>query len=447
MSFKDLELHHTLEQGLDRAGYENPTALQVQVFGPALAGTDVIVEAGYGTGRLAAHLIPMLDRLLDHFGATVPRGLVLVPDNQAALQVREETDFLVGNALRLATLYGTTSIDKQRRQLDGGVDLIVATPEGLVTHLANGLMLGRLEMVVIDGLDAILDEESGEEAVEDLLEVLPEGRQTLVFATEYIDGDDAYLKRLTSAATRISGATVAPAQGLHLDRVEVAKDRKLSLVRHLLRSEEVRSAVIFARGTRTCERIRRFLEGEDRILRLHIAAMDGTEKTRVQDDFQEGKADILIVADEGASDLVVFGHSLLINFDLPDSYEVFIDRVGRRGMPSRATAVTSLIAPEERKTVTHFEKELGYPMEVRSVSGFDLGLAKRGGKGHGGRRDRGRSGGGRGRASGSGRQRGGGRQAKGTGGGNSSRDRSSKRGPDRRRGGRRPGGQAPKSEG
>ncbi len=368
-TFDDLPLDATLQRGVREMGYSEPTPIQRGTIPPAVAGRDLIGTAQTGTGKTAAFLLPILERLL-----TRPRGrtyaLVLTPTRELALQAE---GFLrrLGRHTRLrgAAVYGGVGMADQERALRGGAEIIVATPGRLLDHMDRGYVDFRaLEVLVLDEGDRMLDMGFLPD-VRRILQRLPRNRQTMLFSAtmppEVVRLAHEFLH--DPHIIRADAPTVA-AVGVAHHAISVSSERKTDVLVALLRAPARASVLVFVRTKHRADRVARQLEHAG----IRVATIHGnrsqTQRIRALEGFRSGRFRVLVATDIAARGVDVEGVSDVVNYDVPHEPETYVHRVGRTARAQRRGDALTLVAPDEARDFARIEQLLGYSVP-RDLSG------------------------------------------------------------------------------
>jgi ATP-dependent RNA helicase RhlE len=427
-SFADLGLSPKALQALERAGFEHPTPIQAQAIPPALAGKDVIGTAATGTGKTAAFVLPILERLA---GRTGTRALVLAPTRELALQIGEEVDrFGRGRHARGAVVIGGVGMGQQSAAFKERREIVVATPGRLVDHLAHGTArLDEIEILVLDEADRMLDMGFKPQLTR-VLAKLPRARQTLLFSAtmgaEVAEFARAHLKDPVRVEVVRSGTTAARAvQHVFL----ASQEEKLPLLLALLEADAL-STLVFTRTKRRADKVWKAIDrAGHKTARIHADRSQGQRRMALEG-FKDGQYRVLVATDIAARgiDVAEIGH--VVNFDLPHVAEDYVHRVGRTARAAASGRASSFASPEEHDLLRGIERltrvelpraevpresaaftaELERSRAARASSGppQPQGARRGGGRSHGGAHARGagrhtpaRDGGGSGRGAGS----------------------------------------------
>ena len=382
MRFEELKLVQPLLQALTECGYEQPTPIQAQTIPVMLAGRDVIASAQTGTGKTAAFVLPALQLLAAHGsqpapkrrGAGVPRVLVLAPTRELAQQVATQASRYGQNLhLRTVCLFGGAPYPPQYRELERGVDILVATPGRLLDHIERGRVdLSRLRILVLDEADRMLDMGFAED-VDRVCAQAPAARQTVLFSAT-IDGAIGRLAaRLTRDAVRIEISAERTAPVAIEQRVHFADDRahKYRLLDHVLGNVGEGQSIIFIATKRDAEALANKLQDEGHTAAALHGDMNQRDRDRTLTRMRRGGVRTLVATDVAARGLDVPGVTHVINFDLPRQAENYVHRIGRTGRAGAAGIAVSLANPMERGTLRQIERYTGASIPAHVIPGLE----------------------------------------------------------------------------
>lgn len=371
MEFNRFNLHPHVAAGVMAAGYTTPTPIQEQAIPPVLKGRDVMGLAQTGTGKTAAFVLPILNRLMQG-GRGHVRALVIAPTRELAEQIHEAIGSLGQQTrLRSVTVYGGVSINPQIEKLRRGAEIVVACPGRLLDHIGQRTIdLSRLEVLVLDEADHMFDMGFFPD-IRKILNHIPKQRQTLLFSAT-MPGEIRHLANdvLTEPITFDVGATVAAVTVSHA-LYPVSQHLKTSLLLELLRHTDTESVLIF---TRTKHRAKRL--GEQLAKAGHKAAslqgnLSQQRRQAAMNGFRNGTYQILVATDIAARGIDVTQISHVINYDIPNTTDAYIHRIGRTGRAAKSGDAYTLVAGEDKDMVRDIERVLGGPIERRTVEGFD----------------------------------------------------------------------------
>lgn len=346
-NFTQFKLKDAVLGALEAIQFHHPTPIQSQAIPVALAGRDLIGCAQTGTGKTAAFSIPILNRLL---GAQGESGLVLVPTRELAVQIHAFWRTLTARIPRMssAVIIGGAAMQPQVRALRAGPRLIVATPGRLVDHLTRGTVrLSSVGTLVLDEADRILDMGFAPQLSE-VMRHLPKVRQTLLFSATWDSALDHLARRHLQDPMRINiGAPSRTSSQVSQELVMTTSQRKNEALLDQL-NQRPGSILVFARTKSRTDRVARYLSeyGVD-VNRLHGGRTQGQRNSALSA-FRNGQVRVLVATDIAARGLDVAEIEHVVNYDLPQSSEDYVHRIGRTGGAGRTGQAVSLITPEDR---------------------------------------------------------------------------------------------------
>ena len=375
--FSTLGLTPALCTPLARMGYTQPTPVQSASIPIILTGADLLARAQTGTGKTAAFGLPMIERLVQRERRTktrAPRGLVLVPTRELAVQVHHAlATYGASVRLRVTPIFGGVGMAPQIKALRNGVDIVVATPGRLIDHLQRGTVdLSSIEILVLDEADRMLDM-GFLPALRRVLPALPLTRQTLLFSATLSDD----VVRLSSDFTRdpqrvdvSSDQTIAPTITHRIHPVD--HDRKHALLVHVVTQAPGSQALVFCKTKHGADRVGDRLEGANVKTAVIHGRKSQSQRTRCLADFKAGRVRVLVATDIAARGLDVAQLPLVVNFDLPLVAADYVHRVGRTGRAGVPGHAVSLVSAEEQSLLHEIQKLLSTPLERVIVEGFDV---------------------------------------------------------------------------
>ncbi len=380
-SFAELALLPELLRAVTEQGYSQPTPIQQQAIPAVLARRDIMGSAQTGTGKTASFALPILQLLAPH-ASTSPsparhpvRALVLTPTRELAVQVEESfRQYGKHVPLRTVVIYGGVDMDAQIRALHAGVEIVVATPGRLLDHVRNrGIQLGRVEILVFDEADRMLDMGFLPD-IKRILAELPAHRQNLLFSATFSDDirklADELLNRpvLIAVAPRNTAAETVSHQAYLVDAS--AKRRLLS---HLVRTRDLQQVLVFTRTRLGANRLARELERDGINATAIHSNRTQLEREKALADFKSGTVRVLVATDVASRGLDIEELPIVVNFELPHSPEDYVHRIGRTGRAGMSGAAISLVDPEEMKLLADVERLLkrSIPQETLSIGGTE----------------------------------------------------------------------------
>jgi superfamily II DNA/RNA helicase len=375
MDFSELGLSPELLRAVSSAGYISPTPIQQQSIPHVMSGRDVLGCAQTGTGKTASFALPMIDKLTaGRARARMPRSLVLEPTRELATQVEVAFEVYGKNhKLNTALLIGGESFTDQERKLDRGVDVLIATPGRMIDLFERGkILLSDVRILVIDEADRMLDMGFIPD-VERIVSMLPKSRQTLFFSATM----PTEIRRLASAFLKdpaeVSVAPPAsPAETVAQSLVVVAPDDKREALRRLIRSEDVKNALIFCNRKRDVDILYKSLtkHGFDAAA-LH-GDMSQPKRTETLERFKNSEIRLLVCSDVAARGLDIQGLSHVFCFDVPYHAEDYVHRIGRTGRAGREGRSFTLAAPEDGKSVAAIQKLIARDIPPITIPGIPV---------------------------------------------------------------------------
>ncbi|MCI4324565.1 MAG: DEAD/DEAH box helicase [Thermoplasmata archaeon] len=371
-TFEDLPLHPTIRAGVRELGYTEPTPIQSRTIPDAVLGRDLIGTAQTGTGKTAAFLLPILERLLDHPNGRI-LALVLTPTRELALQANEFLDKL-GRHTRLhgAAVYGGVGMGEQERALRGGAEIVVATPGRLLDHMSRGYVnFTNLEILVLDEADRMLDMGFLPD-VRRILSRLPRRRQTMLFSAT-MPPEVVRLARdfLTEPKTVQVDPTAAAAVGVSHLALPVPTHLKTDLLVELLADQTMTSVLVFTRTKHRADRVARQLSLRGVGATVIHGDRSQAQRVKALEGFRTGHNRVLVATDIAARGIDVEGVSHVVNYDVPSEPDVYIHRVGRTARAQRLGDAFSLVGREEEDDLHRIEQRLGVEIRRAQVPGFD----------------------------------------------------------------------------
>jgi len=374
MGFLELGLSPEVLQAVSDAGYTIPTPIQEQAIPHVQRGRDVLGCAQTGTGKTASFVLPMIDKLAAGRGrARMPRSLILEPTRELATQVAASFE-LYGkhHRLTMALLIGGESFVDQERKLDRGVDVLIATPGRLLDLYGRGkILLSDARILVIDEADRMLDMGFIPD-VERIVGLLPEPRQTLFFSAtmppEIRRLADAFLRDPVEIAVT---PPTSPAATVEQWLTVIRPEDKREALRRLIRSEDVKNALIFCNRKRDVDILFRSLTRHG----FDAAALHGDmpqpKRTETLERFRKGEIRLLVASDVAARGLDIQGMSHVFCFDVPIHAEDYIHRIGRTGRAGRTGRSFMLAVPEDGRAVAAIVRLIGKEIPSTVIPGIE----------------------------------------------------------------------------
>lgn len=372
MGFNSFDFHANVAKGVKAAGYVTPTPIQEQAIPAVMQGADVMGLAQTGTGKTAAFALPILHRLMQGKRRVV-RALIVAPTRELAEQIHDSINTLGRETgLRCITVYGGVNINPQKTKLKQGVEIVVACPGRLLDHINQGTIdLSHLEVLVLDEADQMFDMGFFPD-IRKILTHIPQQRQTLLFSATMPGEIKRLAKDVLTEPVTVQVGNTAPATTVSHALYPVPKHLKTAMLFELLQRTDTGSVLVF---TRTKHRAKRL--GEQLTKKGYKAAslqgnLSQNRRQEALGGFRDGTFQILVATDIAARGIDVSQISHVINYDIPNTPEAYVHRIGRTGRAARTGDAFTLVADDEKGLVKAIEKVLGSAIERRTLDGFDL---------------------------------------------------------------------------
>jgi ATP-dependent RNA helicase RhlE len=370
--FTHLKLNPALLKAIKELGWARPTAIQAEAIPPAMEGRDVMACAQTGSGKTAAFLLPIINRLIDRPRRTT-KALVLAPTRELAAQIVQDLDALaVHTPVTGAAVYGGVGMGPQEHAFRSGVDIIVATPGRLMDHMRSPYArFNNLEHLVLDEADRMLDMGFLPE-IRRIIARLPAKRQTLFFSATMpqpiaVLARDMLRDPVSIQAQRQS----APPTGITQAVYPVTQDLKSALIVHLLKEKTMTQALIFTRTKHRANRLADFLVRSGiKAERIH-GNRSQAQRTAALAGFKAGVFPVLVATDIAARGIDVDALGHVVNFDVPQAPEDYIHRVGRTGRAELTGEAFTFVSPDEENDLRDIERAVGRRLPRITVPDFD----------------------------------------------------------------------------
>ncbi|MBR8837631.1 MAG: DEAD/DEAH box helicase [Stigonema ocellatum SAG 48.90 = DSM 106950] len=368
LTFQELGISQERVQQLEQIGFTAPTNIQEQAIPQLLAGRDMVGQSQTGTGKTAAFSLPILERV--DLNQKSVQALILTPTRELAIQVHDAiADFIGDQGLRVLAIYGGQSIDRQILQLKRGVHMVVGTPGRVIDLLDRGcLKLDRVKWLVLDEADEMLSMGFIDDVIK-ILSQAPEDRQTALFsATMPPSIQKLVAKFLHSPVTvTVEQPKAAPTK---INQVAYLVPRHLTKAKALqpiLEMEDPESALIFVRTRRTAAELTNQLQSAGHSVDEYHGDLSQQARERLLNRFRNRQVRWVVATDIAARGLDVDQLSHVINFDLPDSVETYVHRIGRTGRAGKEGTAISLVQPFERRKQQLFERHIRQTWQVLTI--------------------------------------------------------------------------------
>ena len=376
MNFNQFNLDSRLNAGIKHADFHKPTPIQISAIPLALAGHDLIGTAQTGTGKTAAFVLPILHKLLTSPGKRT-RVLIITPTRELAEQIHQTIGNLSrGTKVRSVAIYGGVGAAPQIEALHRGVEIVVACPGRLLDHIQNKhANLGDLEVLVLDEADRMLDMGFLPD-IKRILQHVPARRQTMLFSATFPKEIEHLAAQTLHKPERVAIGLARPAHTVAHTLYPVPQHLKKELLIKLLERTDTNSVLIF---TRTKHRARRLVKqitaSGYKVIGLHSDRTQGQRQSALNG-FKQGKYQIMVATDIAARGLDIERISHVINFDMPDTADAYIHRIGRTGRAKRTGEAFTLITPDDHAMVQKIEKVMKQKLPQQTLADFDYDVLK-----------------------------------------------------------------------
>lgn len=373
MSFEGFRLDPRILAQIRAVGYTTPTPIQQQAIPEVLAGRDVMALAQTGTGKTAAFLLPILQRLTKGPLRRV-RVLIVAPTRELAEQILQmNLDLSRNTKLRSVAVYGGVSKAAQVSQLRRGVEIVIACPGRLLDIAGDGdIDLSLVEVLVLDEADRMCDMGFLPD-IRRILKLLPARRQTLFFGATMPDDVRQLADRILKDPVTVQIGKIAPAKTVSHALYPVPASLKKSLLLAMLQQTRTGRVLIFTRTKHRARNLARDLKNHGYRAAALQGNMSQNQRQQSIDGFRGQKYDILAATDVAARGIDVSRISHVINFDIPDTADAYTHRIGRTGRAQLTGEAFTFAAQADGPLVRDIEKTLGKPLERRRLPNFNYG--------------------------------------------------------------------------
>jgi ATP-dependent RNA helicase RhlE len=373
MKFEEYHIAEGIKTSISKLGFKRPTDIQFKSIPPILNGEDVLAIAQTGTGKTAAYAIPILHTLQERKIKGRPDGvkcLVMVPTHELALQT-DNVFRVLGKHTRLKSfaIHGGVDQDPQKEKLDKGVDILIATPGRMFDLVSQGsLQLQRVEILVLDEADHMLDLGFIKD-IQDLMRHLPRKRQTLFFSATINEKIKKIAYSLVTDAIRIQISPKDPvAKKIEHAVAFIEMDDKRFFLENVIKNNPDQKILVFVRTKIRAERVKKALERVE----IEAESIHGDkaqeERQMTMQKFRNGDIKVLIATDLSARGIDIPDVEYVVNYDLPESPEYYVHRVGRTGRGTQKGQAISFCSKEEKEMLAIIEEQLGKPIYRTEIS-------------------------------------------------------------------------------
>ena len=371
MSFKSFNLHPYIESGIEAFGYTTPTPIQIQCIPSVIQRLDVMGLAQTGTGKTAAFVLPILQRLMDGPRKRI-RALIIAPTRELAEQIHEHVCQLGRRTkLKSITIYGGVEKGPQIRKLRDGLEIVVACPGRLLDLMDQGVIdLSRIEVLVLDEADRMFDMGFLPD-IRTLLKRLPSERQTLLFSATMPEDIRKLAQEILHNPVTIKVDHTVPISTVSHALYLVEPQHKAELLMKILDNTDTESVLVFTRTKDRATRLARQIIKAGFLAASLQGDLPQNKRQAALNGFRNGTYQILVATDIAARGIDVSRISHVINYDMPDTVDAYTHRIGRTGRAAKTGDAFTFVTHQDRAFVWDIERVLGEKMERRTLANFD----------------------------------------------------------------------------
>jgi ATP-dependent RNA helicase RhlE len=362
VTFNDFNFDPKLQEGLDSMGFSTPTPIQEQTIPVILQDHDLIACAQTGTGKTAAYILPILNKII-HTETRHLNTLIIAPTRELAQQIDQQVEglgYFVGTSS--ISIYGGSdgaTWDQQRKAMESGAEIIIATPGRLIALLATGKMnLSHLKHLVLDEADRMLDMGFYDDIVK-IINYLPKERQTLLFSATMPPKIRTLASKILNKPKEVNIAISKPAEGIQQKAYVVYDHQKIGLLKRLLDQEDTSSVIIFSNSKENVKRLGYDLNKAGVSVKAFHSDLEQQEREQILQQFKNRQLQVLIGTDILARGIDVDGIGLVINYDTPHDAEDYIHRIGRTARAERTGTAITFINEKDQHKFVRIEKLIG----------------------------------------------------------------------------------------
>jgi ATP-dependent RNA helicase RhlE len=372
MSFNDFKFHPKVHAGIVACGYKHPTPIQQQAIKPALEGRDILGLAQTGTGKTAAFVLPILQRLLDGPRNSL-RALIVAPTRELAEQINENiTAMARETGLRSVAAYGGVGRQPQIQAIRAGAEIVVACPGRLLDILnEKGVSLNKVETLVLDEADHMFDKGFLPD-IRRIIKQLPAKRQSLVFSATMPAEILRFAESLLVNPVKVQINRTGPPPAISHTLFQVANQQKTDLLKMVLAQKGVTSTLVFTKTKHKAKSLAIQLEKAGYTAAALQGNMSQSKRQKAMDGFRDGTFTVLVATDIAARGIDVAGVSHVINYDMPDTAETYTHRTGRTARASLSGQAISFANQDDGRMVAVIERNLKKKMLLREIPGLPV---------------------------------------------------------------------------
>jgi len=371
VSFKTFSFHPQIQAGINAVGYENPTAIQEQTIPAIMEGSDILGLAQTGTGKTAAFVLPMLERLMSGQRGKL-RALIISPTRELAEQTNKAIRELARKTgLRSMSIYGGISQQLQVRGLRGGTEIVVACPGRLMDLMDQKIVsLQNIEVLVLDEADQMFDM-GFLPTIKKIVRQIPENRQTLLFSATMPEEIRSLANEFLKNPITVDIEASKPLKTISHAIYPIEQLQKTKMLLALLDKKDDGQVLIFTRTKHRAKKLADQLDKAGNSVTSLQGDLSQIQRDRAMDRFRSGHARIMVATDIAARGIDVSKISKVINYDMPNTADAYTHRIGRTGRMEHTGMALSLVTSEDLPMIRTIERLLGKSLERKELVGFE----------------------------------------------------------------------------
>ena len=372
MNFHEFGLDERILEGIDSMGYSTATPVQEQVIIPILQGKDIIASAQTGTGKTAAFLLPVMNKIItEPHDEHLINAMIIVPTRELAVQIAQSMEGLsYFTSVSSIAVYGGsdgTSFTAEKKALSTGVDVVICTPGRMIAHLNMGYVkMQALKYLILDEADRMLDMGFHDDIMK-IISFLPKKRQNLLFSATMPMKMRELARKILHQPVEINIAVSKPPEQIVQEAFVVYEPQKIPLVKDVLRRKDFQSVIIFCSKKQNVKQLSNELKRANFSIEEIHSDLDQTKREQVLLDFRNKKLKILVATDILSRGIDIEDIDLVINYDVPNDGEDYIHRIGRTARAASEGTAYTFISEKEQQKFSQIEDLLGHPVTKAQV--------------------------------------------------------------------------------
>lgn len=372
MKFTEFGLDERLLEGIDSMGYENATPVQEQVIVPILQGKDIIASAQTGTGKTAAFLLPVINKIItEPHDAHNINAVIIVPTRELAVQIAQSMEGLsYFTDVSSIAVYGGgdgTSFTTEKKALSSGVDMVICTPGRMIAHLNMGYVkMQAVKYLILDEADRMLDMGFYDDIMK-IISFLPKQRQNLLFSATMPMKMREMARKILHQPLEINIAISKPPEQIVQEAFVVYEPQKIPLVKEILRKKDFQSVIVFCSKKINVKQLSNELKRSKFSIEEIHSDLEQDKREQVLQDFRNKKLKILVATDILSRGIDIEEIDLVINYDVPNDGEDYVHRIGRTARAASEGTAYTFITEKEQQKFAQIEELLGHPVTKAAV--------------------------------------------------------------------------------